>query len=52
MIKKNFLHGVDHLFEANEEKSIEIKNCWVEGDLASKKRYSSSEEKFFLTLKR
>ena len=33
---------VDDLFAANEQKSIEIKNCWEEGDLASQKRYCSS----------
>ena len=40
-------HLVDSLFEANEENSIEIKNCWEEGDLLSQKRYCSSNEKYF-----
>ena len=38
---------IDNLFEANEENSIEIKNCWEEGDLLSQKRYCSSNEKSF-----
>ena len=38
---------IDTLFEANEENSIEIKNCWEEGDLLSQKRYCSSNEKYF-----
>ena len=32
-------HLIDSLFEADEENSIEIKNCWEEGDLLSQKRY-------------
>ena len=40
-------HLIDRLFEANEENSIEIKNCWEEGDLLSQKRYCSSNEKYF-----
>ena len=39
---------IDTLFEANEENSIEIKNCWEEGDLLSQKRYCSSNETYFL----
>ena len=38
---------IDTLFEANEENSIEIKNCWEEGDLLSQKRYCSSNETYF-----
>ena len=38
---------IDSLFEANKENSIEIKNCWEEGDLLSQKRYCSSNEKYF-----
>ena len=38
---------IDSLFEANEENSIEIKNCWEEGDLLSQKRYCSSNETYF-----
>ena len=38
---------IDSLFKANEENSIEIKNCWEEGDLLSQKRYCSSNEKYF-----
>ena len=38
---------IDHLFEANEKNSIEIKNCWEEGDLLSQKRYCSSNDKYF-----
>ena len=40
-------HLVDRLFEANEENSIELKNCWEEGDLLSQKRYCSSKEEYF-----
>ena len=40
-------HLIDRLFEANEVNSIEIKNCWEEGDLLSQKRYCSSNEKYF-----
>ena len=40
-------HLVDRLFEANEENSIELKNCWEEGDLLSQKRYCSSNEEYF-----
>ena len=47
MIDKNNLDQINNLFEANEEKSIEIKNCWEEGDLLSQKRYCSSNEKYF-----
>ena len=43
-------HLIDRLFEANEENSIEIKNCWEEGDLLSQKRYCSSNEKTFNNL--
>ena len=38
---------IDSLFEANAENSIEIKNCWEEGDLLSQKRYCSSYETYF-----
>jgi len=38
---------IDRLFEADEENSIEIKNCWEEGDLLSQKRYCSSIENYF-----
>ena len=47
MIEKNNLHLIDTLFEANDANSIEIKNCWEEGDLLSQKRYCSSNEKYF-----
>ena len=40
-------HLVDRLFETNEENSIEIKNCWEEGDLLSQKRYCSNNKKYF-----
>ena len=40
-------HLIDRLFEANEENSIKILNCWEEGDLLSQKRYCSSNEKYF-----
>ena len=39
-------HLIDKLFEANEENSIEILNCWKEGDLLSQKRFCSSNEKY------
>ena len=44
MIKKNNLHQIDNLLEANEEK-ITIKNCWEE-DLLSQKRYCLSSKNF------
>ena len=47
MIEKNNLHLIDTLFEANDANSIEIKNCWEEGDLLSQKRYCSSDDKYF-----
>ena len=40
-------HLNERLFEANVENSIEIKNCWEEGDLLSQKRYCLSNEKYF-----
>ena len=40
-------HLIDRLFEANEENSIEILNCWEEGDLLSQKRYCSSDDEYF-----
>ena len=40
-------HLIDRLFEANEENSIKILNCWEEGDLLSQKRYCSSDDKYF-----
>ena len=46
-VKIDNYHLIDRLFEANEEISIEIKNCWKEGDLLSQKGYCSSNEKYF-----
>ena len=46
IIKKNNLHLTDNLCKDNEHR-IEIKNCWEEGDLLSKKRYTLSKENFF-----
>ena len=46
-IEKNNLYLIDRLFIDDKENSIEIKNCWEEGDLLSQKRYCSSNEKFF-----
>ena len=44
----NDIHSIVYrLFEADEQNSIEIKNCWEEGDLLSQKRYCSSNEKYF-----
>ena len=40
------------IFETNEHNSVEIKNCWEEGDLASQKRYCSSKEKLFNSMNR
>ena len=40
-------HLIDRLFEADEENSIEVTNCWEEGDLLSQRRYCSSNEKYF-----
>ena len=40
--KYNF-HSTDRLFE-DDEKRIEIKNCWEEGDLLSQKRYCAANE--------
>tara|TARA_B100000073_G_scaffold47639_1_gene35150 strand:- start:2163 stop:2423 length:261 start_codon:yes stop_codon:yes gene_type:complete len=47
MTEKNNHNLVDLLFEPNKETSIEVKDCWEEGDLASQKRYCSSEKKYF-----
>ena len=47
MIENNKFHLIENLFEADPKNSIEIKNCWEEGDLLSQKRYCSSNEKFF-----
>ena len=41
---------IESLFAANEEKSIEIKNCWEEEDLISQKRYCLSNKKYFHNL--
>jgi len=46
-IGNNNHYLTDRLFEANEENSIEIKNCWEEGDLLSQKRYCSSNDEYF-----
>ena len=46
-ISNDNYHLIDRLFEANEENSIEILNCWEEGDLLSQKRYCSSDDKYF-----
>jgi len=46
-IGNNNSHPIDSLFEANKENSIEIKNCWEEGDLLSQKRYCYSNQKYF-----
>jgi len=46
-IANNNYQLIDSLFEGNEENSIEIKNCWEEGDLLSQKRYCLSNEKYF-----
>ena len=40
-------HLINRLFEANEENSIKILNCWEEGNLLSQKRYCSSDDKYF-----
>ena len=40
-------HPIDKFFETNEENSIEIKDCWEEGDLLSQKRYCLSNEEYF-----
>jgi len=47
MIGNDNYYLIDRLFEANEENSVEITNCWEEGDLISQKRYCSSNEKYF-----
>ena len=46
MVKKNHLHQIDNLFEANEEKKIRIKKC-LEEDLLSQKGYCLSGKNFF-----
>ena len=46
-IGNNDHHLIDRLFIADEDNSIEITNCWEEGDLLSQKRYCSSNEKYF-----
>jgi hypothetical protein len=45
MIEKNNLDQIDNLFEANEEKSINIKNSWEERDLLTQKKYCLSDKK-------
>ncbi len=50
MIEKTNLYFVDSIFEANKENSIEIRNCWEEGDLPSQKRYCSSSDNFINNL--
>ena len=40
-------HLIDRLFEANEENSVGILNCWEEEDLLFQKRYCSSNNKYF-----
>jgi len=45
MIKKNHLHQIDDLFQANEKNNITIKNC-LEEDLLSQKQYCSSSKNF------
>ena len=40
-------HLINRLFEANEENSIKILNCWEEGNLLSQKRSCSSDDKYF-----
>ena len=40
-------HPIDKFFETNEEDSIEIKDCWEEGDLLSQKRYCLSNGEYF-----
>ena len=40
-------HLIDGLFEANQENSIEILNCWEKVDLLSQKRYCSSNYEYF-----
>jgi len=40
-------HPIDKFFETNEENSIEIKDCWEEGDLLSQKRYCLSNGEYF-----
>ena len=40
-------HLIDKLFEANEEKKIEIKNYWEEDYLISQRLYCSYNEKYF-----
>ena len=52
MIENNYLHLMDPLFDANEKKNIEIKNCWAKVDLAFQKDIIDLPKNFFITFKR
>ena len=43
---------MDPLFDANEKKNMEIKNCWAEVDLASQKDIVHLPKSFLITFKR
>ena len=45
IIEKNNNQMQDLLWGNSQEITIEIKDCWEEGDLESQKRYCSSTEK-------
>ena len=49
IVERNNLQLINSLFKANEENSIEIKDCWEKGDLLSQKKYCSSNVKYFDT---
>ena len=45
--RKNNIHQVTYLIATNEEFIFEIKNCLEEDNLASQKKYCSSDENIF-----
>ena len=47
IFEKDEMHPIDRFFEAIEENSIDIKNCWEDKDLASQKTYCLISKKFF-----
>ena len=50
--RKNNIHQVAYLINANEEFSFEIKNFWKKKNLASHKEYCSSDKNVFHDFKR
>ena len=52
MNKKNYLHLVVHLFEANKQNNFEIKNDWQEEVFKSQNNIYHVTKYFFLTFNR